>query len=102
MAGKKKARKTTFRQRIRDQADTRLNRLLATAHNALKVAIGDDNAPISIELLARILSSSDTKTLRTRVITDMADQYEKELEALYNKQQEKLDLGGASGTSEKD
>lgn len=97
MATKKKARKTTFRSRIRQQATTRLDRLLSDAHNAIEGVIKDTNAPVTVETLARILSSSDTKTIRVRVITDMADQYEAELEALYNKQQEKLDLGDAGG-----
>lgn len=102
MATKKKARKTTFRQRIRDQANTRLERLLSAAYNALDGVINDENAPTSVELISRILSSKETKSLRVRLVTDMADQYERELEALHDKQQTKLDLGDAGGTSEKD
>lgn len=85
----KAKKELSLRQQMRKQAELDLDALLDNVREAVSgVAPGYLG---SVDLL-KLLSSSQTKTVRERVITKMANQAEAELVKLWNNQQ-KLDLG---------
>ncbi len=84
-----KAKKMTFRQRLRAQSEERLQhmesaiRILATESVKAVSAIN----PFDV---MRLASGTQTKSLRHRLVTELANEAEAELEALYNKQMDLL------------
>ncbi len=80
-----KARKMTFRQRLRAQSEERLEKMASVirlqAIESVK-AVSQIN-PFDVMKLA---CGTQTKSLRYRLVTELANEAEAELEALYNKQ----------------
>jgi len=81
------SKKPSLRSRLRSDAATQLGALMAAAGKAID-KIG---APAGIHRvdLAKMIGSSQTDTLRTKLVTQLADRHEAELEKIYNTQ---LDL----------
>lgn len=87
----KKAKPMSFRQRLRVQSADRLDIM----EEAVRIAVRDVVAPhsaVNPHDIMRLLCTGQTKTLREQIITELANETEFELEALYNKQIG-LDLG---------
>ena len=88
---KNKGRKMTFRQRLRAQATEKLNELelamLAAAHQVR----ADFNIELNVYNIMRLLCTGKNKSLRYRLVTELANEQEAELEALYNRQMNLLE-----------
>ena len=82
---KKNDKKVTLRQRMRLDAEPKLDALIHDARLAVnKVAKG---TPIGPGLLMQLAASPlDHKTLRHKLVTLLANAAERELEELYNRQ----------------
>ncbi len=81
----KKAKPMSFRQRLRVQSADRLDIM----EEAVRIAVRDVVAPhsaVNPHDIMRLLCTGQTKTLREQIITELANETEFELEALYNKQ----------------
>jgi len=89
MAKKTKAKKISFRQRLRNQSADRLDVMA----EAVRIAVRDVVAPhsqINPHDVMRLLCTGQTKTLREDLITQLANETEAELESIYNRQMELL------------
>jgi hypothetical protein len=84
MAKKTKAKKISFRQRLRNQCADRLDVIIKASYDAVDKAKG--NSHIGTKEIMRLCSGGQTKTLREDLITQLANETEAELEAIYNKQ----------------
>jgi len=81
----KKAKPMSFRQRLRVQSADRLDIM----EEAVRIAVRDVVAPhsaVNPHDIMRLLCTGQTKTLREDLITQLANETEAELEAIYNKQ----------------
>ena len=81
----KKAKAMSFRQRLRAQSEERL----AVMEEAVRCAVRNVVAPHSqIDPLdvMRMICTGQTKSLQYRLITELSNETEAELEKLYNKQ----------------
>ena len=76
----------TLRQRMRIDAEKRLDKLLAAVEKKVESAIAAENAQVPLRDIMRVLSSQESKTLRVKLVTQITDQMERELEQLYNQQ----------------
>ena len=85
----KKSKKLSFRQRLRAEADTRLTVLQQRMESAA-IEVSKDEAISPFDLM-RLCCTGMTKTMRARMITQLADAKEAELEQIFNNQQD-LDL----------
>jgi hypothetical protein len=83
---KTKAKPQSFRQRLRAEAYSRLEKILDDADNAIMGSVASNGTEISRFDVMRLLSAGQTKTLRDTLVTELANEKEAELEALYNKQ----------------
>lgn len=91
MANKKtKAKAMTFRQRLRAQSGDRLKKIESAMYGAAVRVCEEAETEINPADVMRLMTGGQTKTLRDRLIGEIANETEKELEALYNKQ---IDLG---------
>ena len=90
MTKKTTARKMTFRQRLRAEAEERLDNIRSLMTIAAMRACEEANTDINPHDVMRLVSGTQTKSLRTRLITELANEKEAELEKIYNNQQ---DLG---------
>lgn len=88
MASKKKTKKkaVSFRQRLRTQAQSKLEKILDDADNAIMESVKSNGTAIHRGEIMRLLSGGQTKTLRDQVITELANETEKQLEEIYNTQ----------------
>lgn len=84
MAKKTKAKKISFRQRLRNQCSDRLDKIVGAAYDAVDGAKA--GAKIATVDIMRLCAGTQTKTLREDLITQLANETEAELEAIYNKQ----------------
>ena len=83
----KKAKKLTFRQRLRADAAQKLDGLCEQAQERVTELVAGTS--LDPALLMQLASSpGHTKTLRENLITRLANDKEAELEALYNRQQD--------------
>lgn len=80
-----KAKKVTFRQRLREKAALKLDLLEDAAVAALGEICKENQAGIKCLDLARLICGGQ-KTLRKRLITELANKIEDELEQIYNRQ----------------
>lgn len=85
MAKKQTAKATTLRQRLRADAEDKLQMLLELVAEHSKASI-QHHTDINVFDLMRLLTQGQTKTLRQQVITDLANEAERKLEKLYNDQ----------------
>lgn len=83
----KKAKKMTFRQRLRAQSEDRLKEMVKT----VQILVVESVKPVS-EInpydVMRLACGKQTKSLRNRLIGELANEHEAELEKIYNKQQD--------------
>ena len=83
---KRKAKKVTLRQRMRLRATVAIDDL----EKIVVLNVGDTLKEAGIELnpydVMRLFGNRQVKHLREKAVIALADQYEAELEALYNKQ----------------
>ncbi len=84
MAKKTKAKKISFRQRLRNKSEETLDTIIKAAYDAVDKAKGGHH--ISTVDIMRLCSGGQTKTLRENLITQLANETEAELEAIYNRQ----------------
>jgi hypothetical protein len=83
---KPKAKPESFRQRLRTKAQSRLEKILDDADNAIMDSVNSNDTEINRHDVMRLLSGTQTKTLREQLITELANENEAALEAIYNKQ----------------
>lgn len=83
---KSKVKRATLRQRLRQQSAGRLDVLTADVKTAVEDTLKSAGTEINPYDVMRLLSGGQTKTLREQLITDLSNEVENELEALYNKQ----------------
>lgn len=86
MAKKNKAKKISFRQRLRNQSAERLEKITNAVAGAAARVCEEAGVKISHYDVMRLLCASQIKTLREQLITELANETETELEAIYNKQ----------------
>lgn len=88
MKKKTKAKGFTFRQRLRADAEQTLISLINTA----VILVTDDCKAVGTEInpadVMRAACTSQNKSLRYRLITELANEKVAELERIYNNQQE--------------
>jgi len=90
---KSKAKKMTFRQRLRDGAEKKLNMMVSTMQSAATRVIEEHDSGIDAFLLMQLASQPEQgKTLRHDLVTKLSNEAEAELEKIWNDQQA-LDLG---------
>lgn len=83
-------KKLTLRQRLRNDAEAQLDKLVAQAGDAVDQILAGTS--LTAWDLMHLASSTQNKSLRAHMVTQLANEKEAELERLYNKQQD-LDLG---------
>ena len=83
-----KAKKLTLRQRLRQDAEKKLHLMVLAMEGAAERVIEEHNSHIDTLRLMQLASQPNQgKTLRSDLITVLANEAEAEIEALYNKQQ---------------
>jgi len=92
MAKKKAKKKVSFRQRLRAESQERLEKIAVDVSEAALAAVRSHNTEINPLLVMQLLCSQQTKTLRENLITELSNEKELELEAIYNTQLG-LDMG---------
>ncbi|KPK74266.1 MAG: hypothetical protein AMJ84_00325 [Acidithiobacillales bacterium SM23_46] len=76
----------TFRQRLRADCADRLEKICeAVRLNAINAVQASDSAINPYDVM-RLITGGQTKTLRERLITELANEIEAELEQIYNRQ----------------
>ena len=93
----KKAKKMTFRQRLRADAEDKLQQMESTVRLLATDALKSEGTTINPFDVMRLASGTQTKSLRYRLIGELANEKEAELEALYNKQQDLPLKAGSDG-----
>ena len=86
----KQARKMTFRQRLRADADKKLQYMDSIVRILVTEALKSEGIGISTTDIMRLASGTQTQSLRLRLIGELANEKEAELEKLYNKQMDLL------------
>ena len=86
MAKKTKAKKISFRQRLRNQSAGRLDDILQAVAIVIDAQLLSAATSISPKDVMRLLCTGQTKTLREDLITQLANETQDELEAIFNKQ----------------
>jgi hypothetical protein len=100
----KKSKKPTdapamsFRQRLRKNADLKLTIMLTELGRAAQEVV-DETSVSEIDLM-KLASGTQTSTLREGLVTQLSNDKELELEAIYNTQQG-LELGDGDADEEK-
>lgn len=84
----------TLRQRLRADADKKLDNLVVQATEAVDKILED--TPLIAADLMHLASAKQNKTLRSHMVGVLANQAEQELEAIYNKQMG-LPMGDTDG-----
>lgn len=89
---KAKAKELTLRQQMRQSSESELEKILDHASNALVDSVREhSNDALDHGDIAKLLSGGQTKTLRDKLVGQLAKAAEKDLVLLWNNQQ-KLDL----------
>lgn len=91
-----KAKKMTLRQRLRHDADEKIGELEQLVSKAVTDAVEGAGVELNPYDVMRLCTGGQTKSLRERVITELANQKEAELEKIYNDQQD-LSFGTEPG-----
>ena len=89
MASKKKSKKLSFRQRLRNDAAEQLYSLKLKFEEACEDVVIAESTGIEKRDIFKLLAGGQTKTLEEAVITELANEKEDALERMYNSQ---LDL----------
>ena len=85
MAKKTKAKKISFRQRLRNQCAERLDVMAEAVRITARDVVAPHSKISSLDVM-RLLCAGQTKTLREDLITQLANETQDELEAIFNKQ----------------
>ena len=85
---KAKGNGMTLRQRLRDDADKQLTRLVSMSMEAVEDVL--DGTPLIAVDIMHLASAKQNKTLRSHLVGALANAKEQELERLYNKQMDML------------
>jgi hypothetical protein len=93
---KSKVKVITFRQRLRAQSEERLDKMLSVMGTAAQRVCEETNTEINPYDLMRLACNRQTKGLRYKLTSELSNEVENELEAIYNKQQA-LALGEDNG-----
>lgn len=93
----KTEKKLTLRQRMRQDAEPKLDALIREARIAVEKVVGGTRIAPSL-LMQLAASPAEHKTLRHKLVTMLANDAETELEALYTRQVA-MDLGGADANA---
>lgn len=97
MAKKSKAKTMTFRQRLRADAELKLDKMMSSMGTAGIRVCEEHNSEIDHTLLMQLASQPvQGKTLRSKLIGELANEAEAAVEKIYNNQQG-LDLGDDNG-----
>lgn len=83
---KTKARKMNLRQRLRSAADDKLTMIEQKVLESCRDAVAQHSQINPYEVM-RLCCTGPQKSLRAKLITDMANEAEAELERLWNNQQ---------------
>ena len=86
MASKKKTKKKTLRQRLRDASQNELGMISAEAICAVEDVLRAHQTKISAQDVMRLNSGGDHKTLYNQLVTELANEAEDKLEDIYNSQ----------------
>lgn len=86
MAKKTKAKKLSFRQRLRNDAAEQLYALKLKFEEACESVVIAENTGIEKRDVFKLLAGGQTKTLEEAVITELANEKEDALERMYNSQ----------------
>jgi len=89
---KKNEPRLTLRQRLRADAEKKLDQILKELEQATARVLDQAGTDIATWDLLHIAGSRQNKSLRAHLVTKLANEAEAELEKLYNNQQ-KLALG---------
>jgi hypothetical protein len=89
---KKNEPRLTLRQRLRADAEKKLDQILKDLDQAAARVLDQAGTDIATWDLLHIAGSKQNKSLRAHLVTKLANEAEAELERLYNNQQ-KLALG---------
>jgi len=76
----------SLRQRLREKAENRLDNLIERSHEAIAEIVAGTELPVPT--MARLVRGQRVDTLRKAAVTRLVDVAEREIEALYNKQQD--------------
>ena len=80
---------------MREGADKKLEKILDSAARELKASVDSSSGFVLYPLdVAKMLTGSQTKTLRDKLVTQLADEAENDLLKIYNNQND-LPLGDA-------
>lgn len=101
MVKKTKAKKISFRQRLRNQCADRLD-VMAEAVRIATRDVVKPHSQINPHDVMRLICTGQTKTLREDLITQLANETEAELEAIYNKQMNLLPEDSDADKKEKE
>lgn len=93
----KTEKKLTLRQRMRQDAEPKLDALVREARMAVTEVVKDTRIAPSL-LMQLAASPAEHKTLRHKLVTMLANDAETELEALYSRQLA-IDLGDADANA---
>ena len=86
----KKARKETLRQRMRAKADAKITEIENIVLTGVDRALEEVGVSLDAHDVMRMYGNPKIKYLREQAVIALANQYEDELEALYNRQQDLL------------
>ncbi len=84
----KKAKKVTFRQRLRVQSEERLEAMTIAMSRHGAMVCKEAKTEINPYDVMRLLSGGGTKSLRYRLVTELSNEVLAELEEIYNRQQD--------------
>lgn len=90
---KKNDRKLTLRQRLRADAEKKLDRILKDLELAADRVLDQAGTGLATWDLLHLAGSKQNKSLRAHMVTQLANEAEAAIERIYNNQQE-LSLGG--------
>jgi hypothetical protein len=86
MTKKKETAPSTFRQRLRAQSADKLAKIASAMNGAAIRVVEESDSDINPVDVMRLVCNSQTKGLRAKLISDLSNEIERELEAIYNKQ----------------
>jgi len=85
MTKKTKTKKLSLRQRLRIQSSIDLDVMQAAVHIAVRDVVASHSKISPIDVM-RLIAGGQVKSLEKRLITELANETEAKLEAIYNKQ----------------
>lgn len=84
----RKSKKMTFRQRLRVTAEERLEAMKIAMSRHGAIVCKESKTDINPYDVMRLLAGGGTKSLHYRLVSELANEMETELEAIFNRQQD--------------